>query len=92
MFFSLYLVFHSASERGRKELGTVRLLRSKGGGGVQKSVVYQKKTPPPPPKKKKKKKKDKNKKIKIIIYENCTAPLAIAIFEMHPSPRSSNPF
>ena len=41
MFFSLYLVFHSASERGRKELGTVRLLRSKGGGGggVQKSVV-----------------------------------------------------
>ena len=40
MFFGLYLVFHSASERGRKELGTVRLLRSKGGGGgVQKSVV-----------------------------------------------------
>ena len=33
MFFGLYLVFHSASERGRKELGTVRLLRSKGGGG-----------------------------------------------------------
>ena len=42
MFFCLFLVFHSASERGRKELGTVRLLRSKGGGGgVQKSVVYQ---------------------------------------------------
>ena len=92
MFFGLYLVFHSASERGRKELGTVRLLRSKGGGGgVQKSLVYQKLTPPQK-KKKKKKKKDKNKKIKIIIYENCTAPLAIAIFEMHPSPRSSNPF
>ena len=33
MFFCLFLVFHSASERGRKELGTVRLLRSKGGGG-----------------------------------------------------------
>ena len=32
-FFSLFLVSHSASERGRKELGTVRLLRSRGGGG-----------------------------------------------------------
>ena len=56
MFFGLYLVFHSASERGRKELGTVRLLRSKGGGGVKKSVVYKKFTPPPKKKKKKKKK------------------------------------
>ena len=92
MFFGLYLVFHSASERGRKELGTVRLLRSKGGGGEFRKVWCIKTFPPPPKKKKKKKKKDKNKKIKIIIYENCTAPLAIAIFEMHPSPRSSNPF
>ena len=34
-FFSLFLVSHSASERGRKELGTVRLLRSGGGGKIQ---------------------------------------------------------
>ena len=40
MFFGLYLVFHSASERGRKELGTVRLLRSKGGGGGLKKIWF----------------------------------------------------
>ena len=33
MFFCLFLVFHGASERGRKELGTVRLLCFGGGGG-----------------------------------------------------------
>ena len=32
-FFCLFLVFHGASERGRKELGTVRLLCFGGGGG-----------------------------------------------------------
>ena len=69
MFF-FFLVFHGASERGRKELGTVRLLCF-GGGGFRK--VWCAKTLPPPPK-------------KDVIYENCTAPLAIAIFKMHPPP------
>ena len=51
-FFCLFLVFHSASERWRKELGTVGLLLSKGegGGGIQKSVVYENFTPLPPQK------------------------------------------
>ena len=52
-FFSLFLVSHSASERGRKELGTVGLLRSKGEGGggeTQKSVVYENFTSLPPKK------------------------------------------
>ena len=31
--FCLFLVFHGASERGGKELGTVRLLCFGGGGG-----------------------------------------------------------
>ena len=46
-FFCLFLVFHGASERGRKELGTVRLLCFGGGGGegIQKSVVCQNFTP-----------------------------------------------
>ena len=72
MFFCcLFLVFHGASERGRKELGTVHLLCSGGGRGFRK--VWCAKTLPPPPK-------------KDVIYENCTAPLAIAIFKMHPPP------
>ena len=71
-FFCLFLVFHGASERGRKELGTVRLLCF-GGGGRGFRKVWCAKTLPPPPK-------------KDVIYENCTAPLAIAIFKMHPPP------
>ena len=44
-FFCLFLVFHGASERGREELGTVRLLCFGGGEGIQKSVVCQNFTP-----------------------------------------------
>ena len=72
-FFCLFLVFHSASERGRKELGTVGLLLSKGeGGGNSEKCGVWKLYPPPP---------QKN-----VIYENSTSPLAIAIFKMHPPP------
>ena len=71
MFFCLFLVFHGASERGRKELGTVRLLCFGGGGDSEKCGVP--KLYPLPPK-------------KDVIYENCTVPLAIAIFQMHSPP------
>ena len=54
MFFCLFLVFHNSSERGRKELGTVRLLRSKGEGGGRefRKVWCMKPLPPLPPQKK----------------------------------------
>ena len=48
-FFCLFLVFHGASERGRKELGTVRLLCFGGGGDSEKCGVP--KLYPLPPKK-----------------------------------------
>ena len=45
-FFCLFLVFHGASERGRKELGTAYVYYVSGGGeGIQKSVVCQNFTP-----------------------------------------------
>ena len=49
MFFCLFLVFHGASERGRKELGTVRLLCFGGRGDSEKCGVP--KLYPLPPKK-----------------------------------------
>ena len=61
-FFCLFLVFHSASERGRKELGTVGLLLSKGegGGGKSQKCGELKIYPPPPPTQ------------KSVVYENFT--------------------
>ena len=52
MFFCLFLVFHGASERGRKELGTAYVYYVSGGGGGRGfRKVWCAKTLPPPPKK-----------------------------------------